>query len=175
MIKYDFVSSAPQSLDELQTDLVVLPFFADERPLNGAAGLIDWRLCGALSRKLMAGYIDGAFGEKALLTAPGKLKSEALLLVGLGDSPTFDAGIAAKACGLIADALRDAKVSTAALALPGRSIGMIPALEAMQIWLASDLEDSELEEISIIERAREHRSLDSLFDGLRRQAESPLD
>lgn len=175
MITYDFVSAEPQSLDELQTELVVLPFFVDERPLNGAAGLIDWRLCGALSRKLMAGYIDGGFGEKALLTAPGKLKSEALLLVGLGDSSIFDSGVAAKACNLIADALRDAKVSTVALALPGRSISLIPALEAMQLWLASNLDDGELEEISIIEHAREHRALDSLFDGLRRQAESPLD
>lgn len=175
MIAYDFVSAAPQSLDELQTELVILPFFSDERPLRGAAGLIDWRLCGALSRKLLAGYIDGRFGEKSLLTSPGTLKSEALLLVGLGDSSDFDASVAANASALIADALRDAKVSTAALTLPGRSISLIPALEAMQIWLAAKPDESDLEELNIIEDAREHRGLDSLFDGLRRQAESPLD
>ncbi|MGB5283245.1 MAG: M17 family peptidase N-terminal domain-containing protein, partial [Polyangiales bacterium] len=93
MIAYDFVSAAPRSLDELQAELIVLPFFSDERPLAGAAGLIDWRLCGALSRKLMAGYLDGSFGEKALLTNPGTLKSEGLLLVGLGDSSAFDRSV----------------------------------------------------------------------------------
>ena len=174
MIAYDFVAARPQSLDELQTELIVLPFFSDERPLVGAASLIDWRLCGALSRKIMAGYVEGRFGEKALLTNPGTLKSDALLLVGLGRSAEFGLDVASRACGLIAGALRDAKVSTAALALPGRSIARISALDAMQLWLSASTNDGELEEISIIEDAREHRALDSLFDGLRRQAESPL-
>ena len=175
MIAYDFVSATTASLDELQTEVIVLPFFSDERPLRGAAGLIDWRLCGALSRKLMAGYLDGTFGEKALVTAPPKLKSEALLLVGLGASTAFDTAAAESACALIAAALAEARVSTAALGLPGRSLGLLPALEGMQVWIAASPQDSELEEVSIIERAEEHRALDSLFDSLRRQAESPLD
>ena len=174
MIAYDFVSAAPRSLDELQTQLIVLPFFSDERPLCGAAGLIDWRLCGALSRKVMSGYLDGSFGEKALVAAPPKLKSEGLLLVGLGASTAFDIGVAENACTLIAGALTEAKVSTAALVLPGRSMALLPALESMQLWLAASPNDGVLEEVSIIERAEEHRALDSLFDGLRRQAESPL-
>ncbi|MBW2627328.1 MAG: hypothetical protein JRE45_06875 [Deltaproteobacteria bacterium] len=175
MIAYDFVSATPASLDELQSDIIVLPFFSDERPLCGAAGLIDWRLCGALSRKLMAGYLGGSFGEKALLTTPPKLKSEALLLVGLGASTAFDTSAAVSACGLIAETLTEARVSTAALGLPGRSLGLLPALEGMQLWLDASPRDSELEEVSIIECAEEHRALELLFDGLRRQAESPLD
>jgi hypothetical protein len=174
VITYDFVSAEPPSLDELQTEIIVLPFFSDERPLCGAAGLIDWRLCGALSRKLMAGYLDGSFGEKALVTAPPKLKSEGILLVGLGESTGFDTGVAGRACTLIAGTLAEAKVSTAALVLPGRSMGLLPALAATQLWLAASSPDGDVEEITIIERAQEHRSLDSLFDGLRRQAESPL-
>jgi hypothetical protein len=175
VINYDFVRASMQSLDALQAELIVLPFFSDERPLAGAAGLIDWRLCGALSRKLMAGYLDGHFGEKGIVATPPKLKAEGLLLVGLGPSAAFDRQVAEKACALIADALAQAKVSTAALALPGRSLDLLPALEAMQLWLAAGPDDDALEEISIIERADEHRALASLFDGLRRQAESPLD
>lgn len=175
MIAYDFVSASAQNMDELQTELIVLPFFSDERPLSGAAGLIDWRLCGALSRKLMAGYLDGHFGEKALVTTRPKLKSEGVLLVGLGASTVFDAGVAERACALIANALTESKVSNAALALPGRSMGLLPALESMQLWLTASPRDAEIEEISIIERADEHRALDSLFVSLRRQAESPLD
>lgn len=175
MIAYDFVSATALSLDELQTEILVLPFFSDERPLEGAAGLIDWRLCGALSRRLMSAYIDGHFGEKALVAVPSKLKSDALLLVGLGVSAAFGEERAGTACALIADALNESKVSAAALVLPGRSMDLLPALQAMQIWLASSPEAETLEEISIIEAAEEHRALDSLFDGLRRQAESPLD
>ena len=43
----------------------------------------------------------------------------------------------------------------------------------MQLWLDASPPDGELEELSIIERAEEHRALDSLFDGLRRQASRP--
>lgn len=177
MIAYDFVSATPDSLDELQSEIIVLPFFVDERPLRGAAALLDWRLCGALSRKLMAGYVDGHFGEKALVTALPKLRSEALLLVGLGESKGFDTGLALKACSLIAQTLIEAKVSTAALALPGRSMDLFAALDALELWLAAAARSrwGDLEELSIIERSEEHRALDLLFDGLRRQAESPLD
>jgi len=100
VIAYDFISAAPSSLDELQTEVIVLPFFSDERPLQGAAGLIDWRLCGALSRKLMAGYLRGTFGEKALLVNPDKLKSERLLLIGLGQRASFDGCVARESCAL---------------------------------------------------------------------------
>ncbi len=174
MIAYEFVPSTPEALDELESDLVVLPFFADERPLRGAAGLLDWRLCGALSRRLMAGYLEGKPGEKGWVAAPRQIKSGGLLLVGLGSSTRFEASAARDACARIVEALADAKVSTVALSLPGRSMGLLPALDAMQLWLESVPARSELEEVSIIEDSVEHRALGSLLDGLRRQAESTL-
>jgi hypothetical protein len=174
VIAYDFVAATSRSLDELQTEVIVLPFFTDERPLCGAAGLVDWRLCGALSRKVMAGYLDGQFGEKAFVAAPGKLKSDALLLCGLGPSNAFGGAVAEQASAAIAETLADAQVSTAAIALPGRSMDLLPALQAMQLWLATSPGEA-LEEVTIVERSEEHRALQALVDGLRRQAESPLD
>ena len=56
--KWDQLDKAPEAL--------MLPFFADERPLRGAAGLCDWRLCGRLSRMLHAGRVRGAWGETTL-------------------------------------------------------------------------------------------------------------
>jgi hypothetical protein len=76
---------------------------------------------------------------------------------------------------LIAKALRDSKVTTAAIELPGRSLDLIPALEVMQLWLGASRNDETLEELSIIERSEEHRALASLLDGLRRRSESPLE
>ena len=174
MIAYDFVAASLRSLDGLQAEVIVLPFFSDERPLTGATALIDWRLCGALSRKLLAGYLDGHFGEKGMLAAPPKLKAEGLLLVGLGPVDAFDESVAERACSVIVNALRESKVTTAAIALPGRNLDLIPALGAMQLWLAAARDAETLEEVSVIERAEEHRALASLLDGLRRQSESPL-
>src|SRR5260221_14536712 len=52
-------------------ELLVAPFFADERPLRGTGGLVDWRLCGRLSRLLAARRVTGALGETPLLPAGG--------------------------------------------------------------------------------------------------------
>ncbi len=174
MIDYDFVAATMDGLDTLEAEVMVLPFFSDERPLVGAAGLVDWRLCGTLSRKLMTGYLDGHFGEKSWIASPARLRAGSLLLLGLGASAAFDAERAKAACAVIAYALESAKVTTAAIALPGRSLDLLPPLRAMRLWLEVQPTDSLLEEVSIIERADEHRSLVALFDGLRRQSESPL-
>ena len=175
MIAHDFVPATMESLDRLHAELVVLPFFEDERPLRGPSGLIDWRLCGAISRKILAGYMDGRFGEKGLLTNPARLRADGVLCFGLGPSETFDEGRARTACSSIAEALREARTSSVALALPGRSLERLSALRAMQLWLETEVDTGQLEEISILEAAEEHRGLRAVVDGLRRQAESPLD
>ena len=164
-----------ESLDRLHAELVVLPFFEDERPLRGASGLIDWRLCGAISRKILAGYLDGRFGEQGLLANPARLRADGLLFFGLGRNEAFDESRARAACTSIAEAVREARTSSVALALPGRSLERLPALRAMQIWLEIEVHAGQLDEITIIEAAEEHRGLHALVDGLRRQAESPLD
>jgi len=174
VIEYEFVAPEQSSLDQLQTQVILLPFFEDERPLRGPAGLIDWRLCGALSRLLAAGDLRGSFGEKGWTIAPSKLEAERLLLLGLGRSEAFDREIAEKACSLIANAFTEAQLATAALALPGRSMDRVSANEAMQHWLDATPPDLALEELTIIERRAEHKPLESVIDALRRQAESPL-
>ena len=171
---HEFVPARIESLERLQAEMVVLPFFQDERPLRGAAGLIDWRLCGAISRTISGGYLDGRFGEKGLFAAPEGVRADALLLLGLGPSESFEESGARAACALIAEALREAQTSSVALALPGRSLERLPALRAMQIWLETEPDPGPLEDISIIEAPEEQRTLLSVVDQLRRQAESPL-
>ena len=174
MTVHEFAANSLESVDRLEVQLAVFPFFADERPLRGAAGLADWRLGGALSRKLMAGYLEGAFGEKGLITSPGKLRVDGVLLYGLGQSDVFDDARADEACEGIAAAIAEVHASTVALTLPGRSLGRVPALRAMERWLAVEPRDGPIEELTVIEASEEHRALAALVDGLRRQSESPL-
>ncbi len=174
MIAYDFIAPERASLDALQTDVIILPFFEDERPLRGPAGLVDWRLCGALSRRLASGDLRGTFGEKGWAITLPKLKAERLLLFGLGPSDAFDGRSASESCALIAKAVSETKLATAALALPGRSMDRLPADEAMQRWLEATSRDLALGELTIIERRADHKPLESMIDAIRRQAESPL-
>jgi hypothetical protein len=57
--------------DETARDCLALPVFKDDRPLRGAAGLADWRLCGKLSRLLKANRASAEAGETILLP-PGR-------------------------------------------------------------------------------------------------------
>ena len=116
-------------------DALVLSFFSDERPLRGAAGLADWRLCGRLSRLLQAGRVSGTFGESTLLPAI-KLPFDKLVLFGLGPSERFDEGRYREAARAVRRVLASLEIRRYALPLPGRSTGRIMARRALELWLA---------------------------------------
>ena len=69
---------------KLETDAVAVGFFEDIRPLKGAAGALDWILCGSLSHLIIQHKICGALGEVALLTTKGKIPAPKVFMVGLG-------------------------------------------------------------------------------------------
>ena len=66
------------------TDAVAVGFYEDVRPLKGAAGALDWILCGALSRLVRERRVRGALGDVALLTSSGKIPAGKVFLFGLG-------------------------------------------------------------------------------------------
>jgi len=124
-------------------ELLALPFFADERPLRGAAGLVDWRLCGRLSRLLLAGRLDGSFGEQTLLPLT-RLPFRTLLLLGLGEPARFTELRFLEAAKAVRDAVARLSVRRYALALPGRSTGRIMARRALELWVQAQTRDEEV-------------------------------
>lgn len=70
--------------DSLPGESVVVLYFADQKPLDGPAALLDWRLDGQLTRMLLDGEIHGRAGEHVLLQNNGKLKADWTLFVGGG-------------------------------------------------------------------------------------------
>jgi len=127
--KWDQLEGAPETL--------VLPFFSDERPLRGAAGLCDWRLCGKLSQLLLSGRVGGALGETTLYPPGRRLPFGRLLLVGLGAADRFDEAAARQASSMIADKMRRLGPGSRRYALvpPGRSTGRLSARRALEIYL----------------------------------------
>jgi hypothetical protein len=141
--KWDQLDGAPETL--------VLPFFGDERPLRGAAGLCDWRLCGRLSRLLASGRVAGGFGE-ATLYPPGKrLPFARLMLVGLGAAERFDERVAGEAARLIADKMRKLGIGRYALVPPGRSTGRLSARRALEIFLGAAAEAEPAPDLVVVE------------------------
>ncbi|MCC6623098.1 MAG: hypothetical protein IT385_17705 [Deltaproteobacteria bacterium] len=73
-----------RALDDNPSDVIVLGTFADERPLEGVTGLVDWRLCGAISSWKLGGLVSGVYGEQLVYPTRGRLSHPTLLLLGLG-------------------------------------------------------------------------------------------
>lgn len=70
--------------DSLPGESVVALYFADQKPLEGPAALLDWRLDGQLSKMLIDGEVQGRAGEHVMLQNNGKLKADWILFVGGG-------------------------------------------------------------------------------------------
>ena len=80
-------SPSLSSVDDLvDVETLVLMLAEDVRPLRGAAGFVDWRLCGQLSQLLLDGVASGTRGENVLFPAGPNLPVGRILLVGCGAS-----------------------------------------------------------------------------------------
>jgi hypothetical protein len=141
-----------------------LPFFEDERPLRGAAGLCDWRLGGRLSRLLGAGSpsarLRGAYGDRLLMPTGPRLPWERLVLFGLGPQADFDEGRASAAGRELLGTLRAAAPVgtvddpvTLAIVPPGRSTGALSARRALELLLpaAAAMLDSDAHRLAVVE------------------------
>jgi hypothetical protein len=84
------VELTSEPLERVESEIVVASFFSDERPLRGGAGRADWRLCGGLSRRILAGDLSGLRGEALLMGCGRALRAPRLLLLGLGERASFD-------------------------------------------------------------------------------------
>ncbi len=73
---------AVDGLDGLDAVVCLVP--EDQRPLQGGAGFVDFRLCGALSRALADGFFRGAHGEKLLVPSEARLSPPMVFALGLG-------------------------------------------------------------------------------------------
>lgn len=84
------VETAP--FERIEADLAVAGFFLDERPLRGAAGRADWRLCGVVTELVGSGRLRGKVGEATLVPSMGRLAADRILLLGLGRRSSFRVG-----------------------------------------------------------------------------------
>ena len=137
----------PLSLDGIDAlvgaDLVAFVGEA-ERPLQGLAGLLDWRLCGALTRQLRAGAWSGGRGERVLTVTLGRLQSPRLFLFGLGPQQ----GVQPRDLSEAVEVLQRAGARQLAMAAPEPLSGAIVEAAAHAdvdriCWLVEDVTQAE--------------------------------
>lgn len=130
-----FTLPSLRKLDLSGTEVLVAGLAIDERPPQGVAGLVDWRLGGRISRVLKSGFVEGALGEVLLVPGKPKLPFDKILLFGMGslaeyDEPTFRAVLEK-----ILKTLEGLRARSAVVELPGRHRDLVRAERAADILL----------------------------------------
>lgn len=112
-----------ETLDALEGyDSLCLFVAEDERPLKGAAGWVDWRLCGALSRVLMDGFFVGAEADSLLLPTSGKFPMPRVFVIGLGQSKRLNPDALGRVLAKATEVLKRANAEAIAIELPGEGV-----------------------------------------------------
>jgi hypothetical protein len=151
------------SLDALDVDSLAV-FVGPERPLQGLAGWVDWRLCGTLSHALRDGFYGGGEREALLLPSAGRVGAARVFFFGLPPLP-LDAGafsaFARTACGAMAKA--GSRSFAAAL----------PPFDgpAVRLWLEAALEQPVSRQVLLGDARALHRDLSAARDALRARVE----
>jgi hypothetical protein len=163
-----------EQIDALRCEALALPFFSDERPLRGALGLLDWRMCGFVSRLILRGAISGAALETVLIPGRPKLSMDKLFLFGLGPRADFDVVKLEIAIAHMLDALAKARVRSTGLVLPGRSSGVIAPAQAMDAFVPLAMHREDHDELILLEASDAQREMESVIERERRRERARL-
>ena len=130
-----FISPHLRRLDCASTEVLVASVLEDERPAHGVAGLVDWRLCGRLSRLMQSNFVTGRLDEVVLLPGKPHLPFDKLLFFGIGKRTDFGERVYRAAVLKILATLEGMRARTAVVELPGRHFNGLPAEQSAAILL----------------------------------------
>jgi hypothetical protein len=82
-----------KTLNSEEKSLLVCGIYEDQRPLKGAAGILDWRLRGFISKFILNQKISGKNGELVYIPVQYQGLMRHVFLVGLGSKKNFSPDI----------------------------------------------------------------------------------
>ncbi|MBK8169185.1 MAG: leucyl aminopeptidase [Sandaracinaceae bacterium] len=165
-----FVPADLRRLDALKSEALCIPFFEDERPLCGALGLVDWRMCGHISALIRKGRLNGSAEEVLLIPARPRLPFEKLILFGLGPKHAFTEESFAQCVERMLQTLTKSRVRASVIVLPGRALGRIAPARAMEIFLAIASSHAEHDKVTLVDDAEAERAMQPIVERERRRA-----
>lgn len=130
-----FVAPRLRFLDGVGSEVLACCMFSDQRPVQGVAGLVDWRMGARLTRWLESGALTGESGEVALVPGKPRIPFEKLLLFGLGPVGAFNEESFERAVQQMLTTLSALRVRMAVVERPGRHLGVVDAQRAIEIVL----------------------------------------
>lgn len=168
-MKVQLVKPDLHQIDRAAVDTFVLTVFDDQKPPQGLTGLVDWRLCGMMSRMLKNGSVSGRFREVTMLPAYGRFPSNRILVFGMGDSADFTQARAREASWLMAERLVKLRATSILTSLPGSCSGTVHPRAGMEMFLeefsrvfGADESYSSLD-VHVVEAQEYHRDLNDMI------------
>jgi len=134
-VNFEIAKPSLPAMDELSHDTLVLAHFADERPLRGVGGLVDWRLNGRLSKMILEYNLTGAWGEQLLYPQQERLPFGKVLYFGLGDREKFGSTRFKEITNRMLCTLMRLGVWSFATVLPGREVLKMVPRQQIDLWL----------------------------------------
>ncbi len=125
------VAVEDSAFPKVETDVLVAPFFAEDRPLRGPAAWADWRLCGLLDEALGAGRMPTGLGQTTLAPSGGRLAAKRVLVLGLGEREALGFAELRTAATRAAESIAKLRAGDVAFAIPSQDLtGIVPELAA---------------------------------------------
>jgi len=152
-----FISPHLRRLDCASTEVLVASVLEDERPAHGVAGLVDWRLCGRLSRLMQSDFITGKLDEVVLLPGKPQLPFDKLVLFGIGKRADFGERVYRASVSRILSTLEGMRARTAVVELPGRHFNGMAAEQAAAILLELSQDRAAHDVWTLVETAEAQR------------------
>ena len=126
---------SPETIDRQECQLVQAGFFEDERPLRGPAGLLDWRLNGAISREIINGRITGQFKETVIIPSSRWIQSPKILLIGLGSARRISYPKLREVSAYLLQTLLKIEVIDFCCSIPHSKPYPIECSKAVEVWV----------------------------------------
>lgn len=160
-----FVQPELRRFDLVKSDAFALCLHPEDWPLRGTAGLVDWRVCGHLSRLRESGWITCEPGEIVLMPLTRRLPCDKLLVIGMGSVDHEDADARMEA-GLhqMFEALERMKVFASIVHLPGRPLHRAPE-KAMDVLLDVAEAHPDHDEVVVVEPVEAQQIMRRVYEG----------
>jgi len=164
-----FIAPDLRQLDRARVGALVLFLHEDEVPLPDILGLVDWRLCGTLSRLVALGRLRGTDGETTLMPVGHRLACQRLLVFGLGPRRAMTVAELGAQLRRVLRTLAGIQVHSAAIALPGRPAGPTDPVAALEELLAAAAEVPEIDELVVVDDPAAQKAMNAVLDLRRRR------
>ena len=126
------IETVNKKITDFTGDIIIINLFEEVRKPGGATGTIDKALGGIITKLVRSGELSGKLGETAIVHTFGKIKTDKVLIIGLGKAEDFNVERIRKAAGAAIKQARKAGVGKVGTIVHGAGIGGIEPKQAAQ-------------------------------------------